>query len=64
MTSDPTAGSAQPAPAFPFSPQDALEFMQKMWNPLGIADSRIRHAGRGAAAAPAPGRRCRSRIRR
>ena len=23
-------------PAFPFSPQDALEFMQKMWNPLGI----------------------------
>jgi hypothetical protein len=23
--------------AFPFSPQDALEFMQRMWNPLGIA---------------------------
>ncbi len=22
--------------AFPFSPQDALEFMQKMWNPLGV----------------------------
>jgi hypothetical protein len=23
-------------PAFPFSPQDALAFMQKMWNPLGV----------------------------
>lgn len=21
---------------FPFSPQEALEFMQKMWNPLGV----------------------------
>jgi hypothetical protein len=27
---------ASPAPGFPFSPQDALEFMQRMWNPLGI----------------------------
>src|SRR2546421_98491 len=27
---------AQDAPGFPFSPQDALEFMQRMWNPLGI----------------------------
>ncbi len=29
-----------PGPAaggFTFSPQDALEFMQRMWNPLGIA---------------------------
>jgi len=24
------------SPSFPFSPQDALEFMQKMWNPLGV----------------------------
>lgn len=24
------------APEFPFSPQQALEFMQRMWNPLGI----------------------------
>ena len=23
-------------PAFPFAPQDALEFMQKMWNPFGV----------------------------
>ena len=22
--------------AFPFSPQDAMEFMQKMWNPFGV----------------------------
>jgi len=27
---------ATPPPAFPFSPQDALAFMQKMWNPLGV----------------------------
>jgi hypothetical protein len=24
------------AGGFPFSPQDALDFMQKMWNPLGV----------------------------
>jgi len=24
------------APAFPFSPQDAMAFMQKMWNPFGV----------------------------
>ena len=28
--------NAPTAPGFPFSPQDALEFMQRMWNPLGI----------------------------
>ena len=31
---------SQPPPnapaAFPFSPQDALDFMQKMWNPFGV----------------------------
>ncbi|MFO1302884.1 MAG: PhaM family polyhydroxyalkanoate granule multifunctional regulatory protein, partial [Burkholderiales bacterium] len=26
----------QGAPKFPFTPQDAFEFMQRMWNPLGI----------------------------
>jgi hypothetical protein len=26
----------QGAPVFPFSPQDALAFLQKMWNPLGV----------------------------
>ncbi|MFO1312622.1 MAG: PhaM family polyhydroxyalkanoate granule multifunctional regulatory protein [Burkholderiales bacterium] len=29
--SDPQGGSK-----LPFTPQDALEFMQRMWNPLGI----------------------------
>ena len=35
MTNDhrkPEAGAG----GFPFSPQDALEFMQRMWNPLGV----------------------------
>jgi hypothetical protein len=26
-----------PAPPFAFSPQDAMAFMQKMWNPFGVA---------------------------
>jgi len=33
--SNPSHPSPPPSP-FPFSPQDALEFMQKMWNPLGV----------------------------
>jgi len=38
MTQDKQPDNAQStAPGFPFSPQDALEFMQRMWNPLGIA---------------------------
>jgi len=24
------------SPPFPFSPQDAMEFMQRMWNPFGV----------------------------
>ncbi len=35
MTSPPPKPATAP-PAFGFSPQDALEFMQKMWNPLGV----------------------------
>jgi hypothetical protein len=27
---------SQAAPGLPFTPQDALDFMQRMWNPLGI----------------------------
>lgn len=30
---DPKGSEASP---FPFSPQDALAFMQRMWNPLGV----------------------------
>ena len=39
MASDPNDPNPPNSPAggFPFSPQDALEFMQRMWNPLGIA---------------------------
>ncbi|HTP98353.1 MAG TPA: PhaM family polyhydroxyalkanoate granule multifunctional regulatory protein [Casimicrobiaceae bacterium] len=45
---------ALPASGFPFSPQDALDFMQRMWNPLGIAIPGFAPAA-AAAAAPAPG---------
>ena len=39
MSNDPPRQekAAAPAPGTSFSPQDALEFMQRMWNPLGIA---------------------------
>lgn len=30
------SGPAPDAGGIPFSPQDAMEFMQKMWNPLGV----------------------------
>ena len=33
---DPTSKPAQGAQGFPFSPQDAFDFLQKMWNPLGV----------------------------
>jgi hypothetical protein len=39
-------------PAFPFSPQDALEFMQKMWNPFGVPIPGLAPPG-AAGAAPA-----------
>ena len=35
MTRTPPDPPSAP-PAFPFSPQDALDFMQKMWNPMGV----------------------------
>lgn len=30
------SGGDKPDQPFPFSPQEAMEFMQRMWNPLGI----------------------------
>lgn len=33
---NPSSSTPPPPSGFPFSPQDALEFMQKMWNPLGV----------------------------
>jgi hypothetical protein len=46
QSKNPDAAQAD-TPSFPFSPQDALEFMQRMWNPLGIPLPGF--------AAPAPG---------
>ena len=56
MASDPNHPnpSNPPAGGFPFSPQDALEFMQRMWNPLGIAMPGFA-APVAPAGAPAPG---------
>ena len=51
--SAPPPDSSSGQPQFPFSPQDALEFMQKMWNPFGVA---IPGFGLpGAQPGPAPG---------
>ena len=51
-----------PPPAgFPFTPQDALEFMQKMWNPFGMPrpgfglPGAAAQAGAAAGGGPAPG---------
>ena len=41
---------AAPAGGVSFSPQDAMDFMQKMWNPLGVT---MPGFGMPAAAAPA-----------
>jgi len=41
-----------PAQPFPFSPQDAMAFMQKMWNPFGVP---IPGFGTPGAEATAPG---------
>jgi len=58
MADDPNKPGSDPqgAPKFPFSPQDALEFMQRMWNPLGIAVPGFAAAGAtpsSGAASPA-----------
>jgi len=36
MAHGPKGGDDKAAPQFPFTPQEAVEFMQRMWNPLGI----------------------------
>ena len=35
MTTPPDSPSG--TPQFPFSPENAMEFLQKMWNPFGVA---------------------------
>jgi len=42
-----------PPPPFPFSPKEAMEFMQRMWNPLGVPMPGFTLPGTGAAAPPA-----------
>ena len=47
----------KPPPAqapFPFSPQDAMAFMQKMWNPFGVAIPGFGVPGASADAGAAP----------
>jgi hypothetical protein len=49
--------SADPPPAaspFPFSPQEAMEFMQRMWNPFGVPIPGFGVPGAPAAAPPQP----------
>ena len=41
-----------PAPPFAFSPQDAMAFMQKMWNPFGVAIPGFGVPGADAGAVP------------
>jgi hypothetical protein len=45
---DPSAAS----PGFPFSPQEAMDFMQRMWNPLGIPIPGFAQPAAPGAAAP------------
>ncbi len=54
MADDPNKPGSDPqgAPKFPFSPQDALDFMQRMWNPLGIAMPGFAAPAGAAPAAP------------
>jgi hypothetical protein len=40
------------SPSLPFTPQDALEFMQKMWNPLGVPIPGFGLAGAAPAGQP------------
>jgi hypothetical protein len=44
-----------PPSGFPFSPQDALDFMQKMWNPFGVPMPGFAVPGAAPAGAPAAG---------
>jgi hypothetical protein len=44
-----------PEPPFPFSPQDAMAFMQKMWNPFGVPIPGFGAPGMPGAPAPEAG---------
>lgn len=53
-TKDPGSDESD-SPQLPFTPQDALAFMQKMWNPLGIAMPGFAVPGTEPKAGDAPG---------
>ncbi len=50
--STPPPENPPPSPAFPFSPQDAMEFMQRMWNPFGVPMPGFALPGTAGGAAP------------
>ena len=43
------------APGFPFSPEDAMAFMQKMWNPFGVPMPGFAPPGTAASASAVGG---------
>jgi len=52
---DATKPPDDPPGSFPFSPQDAMTFMQKMWNPFGVPIPGFGVPGaEGAGGGPAP----------
>ena len=53
MSSPPSEQPSPDKPAFSFSPQQALEFMQKMWNPFGMPIPGFGVPGAPAGQAPA-----------
>jgi hypothetical protein len=55
MATDPkSSDNAASASGLPFSPQDALEFMQRMWNPLGLTVPGFAPAATAATPAAPP----------
>jgi len=52
--SQPPPESPTNPPGLAFSPQDAIEFLQKMWNPFGVPVPGFGVPGAGAAPTPAP----------
>ncbi|MEO5700459.1 MAG: PhaM family polyhydroxyalkanoate granule multifunctional regulatory protein [Casimicrobiaceae bacterium] len=58
MSQPPNPDPPSPGGNFPFSPEDALQFMQRMWNPFGVPMPGFGLPGAGAAsgaAGPAAG---------
>jgi hypothetical protein len=44
----------KPAPSAAFSPQEAMDFMQKMWNPFGVPIPAFGMPGAGAPSGAGP----------